>query len=199
MQEQSDGRGWCLATYTGTYSAWVERAANVIASHTGRTGAIIGTIQSQSAASSLCRGAWVYDAARKRTSRALEAAGFAEAVSVESGLDVLVSLVRDADGDAGLSITLSVDGQPAADVVRALELAMIAGRGEVEISAACRRRDEQQVVSWRCALVEWSIPLSMDRVVDKLIGLLTFCIAGGRHTEPARRGIAPSSLGPTGR
>ena len=54
---------------------------------------------------------------------------------------------------------------------------MIAGRGELELVAIWRHGTSTVKMTWRCALVEWSIATSMDRAVDKLLGLAAHCLS----------------------
>ena len=54
---------------------------------------------------------------------------------------------------------------------------MISGRGDLEFTAVWRLGNASRKLTWRCALVEWSIAISMDRSAEKLIGLVAHCLA----------------------
>ena len=73
-------------------------------------------------------------------------------------------------------LTLRAGGRAAVDLQRSVESASIEGRGELESQATLCRGKSSTTVRWRCALVDWSIAVSMNRAVEKLLGLAAHCL-----------------------
>lgn len=167
---------WSLATCAGDLPAWVKRLADLIETKVGAGGAIVGTVNRLERRGDLCRVAWAYDALRRRTAAALQRVGAITPGTIASKLDMVVSLTGETVSDAQVALTLSIGGRPASELRHSLELAMIAGRGEIEVGATWRRGADTSAATWRCALVEWSIALSADRIAEKMLGLVAVCL-----------------------
>lgn len=167
-----------LMAYAGEQPAWVTRLSQLIAHATAIPCTVIGTSAKPGDNHSSCWAAWAYDASRKRIAQSLKPGGTALCPPTGLAPALCVVLTDDSVADCADVLTLRAGGRPAGDLQRSLEAAMIAGRGELEVEAVWRQGTSSMTVSWRCALVEWSIAVSMDRVVDKLLGLADYCLSG---------------------
>lgn len=170
-----------LVTYAGEQPAWIARLSQLAWRTTGIPCTVVATCANPWPNQSSCSAAWMYDASRNRVAKSLKPGGVA-VVGMPAGLAPIlcIALTNDCLPSGGADVlTLRAGGRAAADLQRSLESAMISGRGELEVEAIWRRGPSSSSVLWRCALVEWSIALSMDRVVDKLLGLAEYCLAGG--------------------
>ncbi|MFO1217417.1 MAG: hypothetical protein U1E89_03430 [Burkholderiaceae bacterium] len=143
---------------------------------------------------SLCRAAWAYDALRSRNAASLVPSVNVPFAIPGAGVNICVSLVGDPPADAEVTLTVCAGGLPAAQLQRSLELAMISGHTELEFDAVWRHGGSSTRLKWRCALVEWSIAISMDRAADKLIGLLVHCLASASQAPYACEAPVPSPI-----
>lgn len=165
---------------------WVMRIAEQIAEHAGGPGSVVGTaVPSPGITNVRCRAAWMYDAFRSRIPASLKPGGVVPSGPPAADLDVCVSLVGDLPVDAAVAISVSVAGHPAAELRHALELAMLSGRSELEFTVDWRHDGLATRLTWRCALVEWSIANSMDLAAEKLVGLLMHCLSSAEHAPYA--------------
>jgi hypothetical protein len=109
-------------------------------------------------------------------------------------MNICVSLIGDPPADAEVSLAMSAAGRPAAELRRSLELAMVSRRTDMEFNVVWRHGSSSTKLTWRCALVEWSIAISMDRAAEKLIGLLAHCLASAGHAPYACETPRPSPI-----
>jgi len=171
------GTTWEILTYAGEQPAWISELARRIQVETGATGRVVGIVGRQHDDASRCEAAWKYDALRKRIAHSLAPKGTVSDRDAGSTVDTRIALGGEVSGlIAHRSLVLMIDAYPAADLRRALESAMIEGRGEVKVSCQWREANRQGTEIWRCGLVEWSIAISLERVVEKLQGLILHCL-----------------------
>lgn len=174
-----------LIAYSGGMQAWVERLASALATSSGRRCTIVGIGEPPAdSVGSICRSAWLFDAARNRRTKWLDPAGTGT-VQPESRARWRIDLVGSACRDDCWTLQLRVGDRPAAQLRHSLEVAWLAGRGEIELCAIVSVGSERRVVKRRCALVDWSISVSLDRVIHKLVGLAASCLSESGHCDPA--------------
>ena len=179
----SPASAWQLRVPGSALPAWMAETAAMLRRVTSAPGDVVTVAGSAAPRDLTTHWSWCLDAALFGHSRALAATGAAAAPSRADGAYLIVDLVSSATASAtavttlGGHLMLRVEGLPAARLAEAVEVALGAGRGQVNIEAVWQPpgRPASNVV-WHCGIDERSRHRSVDMVADKLVRLAAHVI-----------------------
>ena len=204
MAEYQAIDSWRLVTRAGDYPRWVLAIADLLRDTFAGDEEILG-VQAGDPAPLFPLGiAGLFDTARNAGATSLRRAGFA--VNREGGardakpVGVCVALADARHFRQDQLIELRADGAPACDLAVAVERALRAGLGSVELEAICRRGSGRpRKLVWRCALKDHSIARSMDAAAARLLDLVGYVIRQSDHAsnvpQPPLLSAATSAAG----
>lgn len=184
----SPASAWQLRVPGSALPRWMAETAAMLRRVTSAPGDVVAVAGSAAPRDLTTHWPWRLDAALFGHSRALAATGAAAAPSRADGAELIVDLVSSTTGSAiavttlGGHLMLRVEGLPAARLAEAIELALGAGRGQVNMEAVWQPpgRPASNVV-WHCGIDERSRHRSVDMVADKLIRLAEHMITRSVH------------------
>ena len=172
---------WQLRVPSSCTTQWVVDMARMLASVTTAAGDVVvcagaaGPVRDAAA-----RWPWRLDAALFGGSRALLPNGVASGIAPSDNALLSVDLVSTAPLALphGNHLLLRVEGLPAHRLAEAVEQALAARRGQVNIEALWSQGDRPtDSVVWHCGIDERSRSRSVDVVADKLVRLAAHVVA----------------------
>ncbi len=187
---------WQLRVPALAAPQWVSDMAAMLARVTCAVGDVV-PVAMQTAGQDVARHwHWRLDAILFGPSRALASAsvGFGRARAGNATLTVDLVSATLVEAKLGSHLVLLVEGLPAARLAEALEQALNAARGQVNIEAvwSSTGRPAARVV-WCCGIDERSRNRSIDMVADKLIRLAEHMIARSVHGTNALSNALPDN------
>jgi hypothetical protein len=185
---------WQLRVPCTALPRWMIDLAAALARTISAPGEVFVTPSQTTAHDVSRRWAWRLDAALFGASRALAPVGVASStLPVDSAaltVDLVSATAPAASETRGRQLLLLVEGMPAGRLANAVEHALCAGRGQVDIEAVWSEPGRPAAtVVWHCGMDERSRHRSLDIVADKLIRLAAHVIEQlGAVANPLPRG-----------